>query len=347
LNQSTAAKKIHQQSVLTGIKPTGTPHLGNLIGAIKPVIELAGTAQAAYIFIADIHALNGVKDPQAILHSSRELTASFIALGLDVERAILFRQSDIPEIYYMSTLLQNITPKGLLNRAHAYKACVDKNTQANADPDAGINMGLYNYPVLMSADILTFKAGLVPVGKDQKQHIEFARDIAGYFNQAYKKDILVAPADYIQEESQAIPGLDGRKMSKSYQNTIPIFETSKKLRKLVMKIITDSKTPAEPKDPADSTIFSIYKIFGSQTENQIFRQQFLAGGMGYGDAKQILFEKLDSYLSEPREIYNELMANPEQLDAILLNNAAKARVTARQTLAEVTQAMFGRPLTIT
>ena len=335
---------IQNKKVLTGIKPTGTPHLGNYIGAIQPIIELSSQAKQTYLFIPDLHALNGVKDPKAIHQNTLELIASFIALGFDIDSndQFIYRQSDIPEIYQIMGLAQNVTPKGLMNRAHAYKAQVDKNNAAGEDIDSGVNMGLYNYPILMAADILAFNADLVPVGKDQKQHIEFARDIAGYFNQTYGVDYLKAPEGFIQEETQSIPGLDGRKMSKSYGNTLPIFEAPKKLRKLCMKIVTDSKQPEESKNPDESNIFNIYKLFAQDDEIQSFRQAFLQGGLGYGDAKQHLFEKLDSTFEQPREVYNELMANPSKLEAILEQHADKVRPFAKETLKGMKEIMLGR-----
>ncbi len=326
---------------LTGIKPTGTPHLGNLVGAIKPVLEMTEQASKSYIFVADLHSLNAIKDKKLIKSYTYEITATFLALGLDLEKAILFRQSDIPEIYQLCTLLMNVTAKGLMNRAHAYKASVDKNVEAGNDPDAGINMGLFTYPLLMSADILLYESDVVPVGKDQKQHVEFARDICGSFNHAYGKDVLVSPESVIQETANAIPGLDGRKMSKSYDNTIPIFAEPNRLKKMIMKIITDSKLPEEPKDPYSSSIYQLYLNFASKEQIEEMKQAFLKGGMGYGDAKKMLLEVINTQLEAPRKKYKELLADPKQLDEILQQGAEKARYTAIKTMAKVKKAMLG------
>ncbi len=332
------------KTVLTGIKPTGTPHLGNLVGAINPVIDLSNQAQRSYVFIADLHSLNTIRDSKFIRNNTHEIAATFLAMGLDLDRTVLFRQSDIPEVYALATLLTNVTGKGLMNRAHAYKASVDKNTEKGADPDAGVNMGLFNYPILMSADILLYNADVVPVGQDQKQHVEFARDIAGSFNHIYGREILVIPEPVIQETANAIPGLDGRKMSKSYDNTIPIFEEPKRLKKLVMKIITDSKLPEEPKDPDKSTIFQLYQNFASNDEVAFMRASFQQGGMGYGDAKNLLFEAMNKAFEEPRKIYKDLMAQPKKLDALLEEGAEIAGISAKRTLDKVTKAMLGHSI---
>ena len=325
---------------LTGIKPTGTPHLGNLLGAIMPVVKMSNLAKKTYVFVADLHALNAVKDRKAIRENSYEVAATYLAMGINMEKTVLFRQSDIPEVPQLSSLLMNVTPKGLMNRAHAYKAAVDKNTEKGEDADAGINMGLYTYPILMAADILLYKSDVVPIGQDQKQHVEFARDIAGSFNHIYG-DILTVPEPVIPPDAASVPGLDGRKMSKSYNNYIPIFTDEKNLRKLIMRIITDSKTPEEPKDPDDSTIFHIYRAFASNEETAEFRAKFEKGGMGYGEAKQILFEKVNACLKEPREKYNHLITHPQEIDEILAAGAAEARVEAKKTLQDVLSAMLG------
>lgn len=326
---------------LTGIKPTGTPHLGNLVGAIQPVLDMVDQASRSYVFVADLHSLNAIRDRKLIKSYTYEVTATFLALGLDTEKAMLFRQSDIPEIYQLNTLLMNVTAKGLMNRAHAYKASVDKNIEAGNDPDAAINMGLFTYPILMAADILLYGSDVVPVGKDQKQHVEFARDICGCFNHAYDKEVLVTPEPVIQEIANAIPGLDGRKMSKSYDNTIPIFMEPNQLKKRVMKIITDSKLPEESKDPDESTIYQLYLNFAKEEQIQTMRQAFIDGGMGYGDAKKLLLESINETLAEPREKYKELMANPKQLEEVLQQGAERARYTAVKTIRKVKKAMLG------
>ena len=324
---------------LTGVKPTGTPHLGNLLGAFMPVVKMAREAAKTYVFVADLHALNAVKERSAIRNNTYEVAATYLALGINMKKTVLFRQSDIPEVCYLTEIIMNVTPKGLMNRAHAYKAVVEKNQAKGEDLDAGVNMGLYTYPILMAADILLYNSDVVPVGQDQKQHVEFARDIAGSFNYIYG-DILRTPEPVIPEDAASIPGLDGRKMSKSYGNTIPIFSNEKDLRKLVMKIITDSKTPEEPKDPEESTIYHIYNGIADKEKTEALKQRFLAGGMGYGEAKQILFEELNNYLKEPREKYEYLMNHKEDVDAILADGAAKARVEAKKTLEKVLSAVL-------
>ena len=245
--------------VLTGIKPTGMPHLGNYVGALKPLIAQSQTNKT-FMFIADLHALNTIHDAKQIKQHTYEIAALLIALGLNLENAVLFRQSDIDEIYQLNTMLMNVTPKGLMNRAHSYKAAMDKNTANGVDVDAGVNMGLYTYPVLMTADILLYNADIVPVGADQKQHVEFARDIAGHFNTIYGP-VFKMPEPVIGKETGLIPGLDGRKMSKSYDNIIPLFAPESELKKKIMRIITDSKLPEEPKNPDESTIFQLYRHF--------------------------------------------------------------------------------------
>ncbi len=325
--------------VLTGIKPTGIPHLGNYVGALKPLIELANTNKT-YIFIADLHALNTIKDAKLIKQYSYEITALMVALGLNLNNAVLFRQSDIVGVYQLSNFLMNVTPKGLMNRAHSYKAMVEKNTEAGIDIDSGVNMGLYTYPVLMAADILLYGADIVPVGADQKQHVEFARDIAGYFNNTYG-EIFKLPEPVIGKDTGLVPGLDGRKMSKSYDNTIPLFAPESELKKKIMRIITDSKTPEEPKNPDESTIFQLYSHFANKQEIEQFRQMFVNGGMGYGTAKTMLFEKINSVLSEPRKEYERLMANKDELDAILKNGAERACLVAEKTITRVKKAMLG------
>ena len=325
--------------ILTGIKPTGIPHLGNYVGALKPLIELANNNKT-YIFIADLHALNTIKDAKLIKQYSYEIAALMIALGLNLDNAVLFRQSDIDGVYKLSNFLMNVTPKGLMNRAHSYKAMVEKNTEAGVDIDSGVNMGLYTYPILMAADILLYGADIVPVGADQKQHVEFARDIAGYFNNTYGETFKL-PEPVIGKETGLIPGLDGRKMSKSYDNTIPVFASESELKKKIMRIITDSKTPEEPKNPDESTIFQLYSHFATKQELEQFRQMFLAGGMGYGTAKTMLFDKINSVLFEPRKKYEHLMANKDELNAILKNGAERAKIVAEKTIARVKKAMLG------
>lgn len=327
------------KTVLTGIKPTGTPHLGNYVGALKPLIEMAKTDKT-FVFIADLHALNIIHDPKQIQQHTYEIAAILLSLGLNLDNATLFRQSDIVQVSQLSTMLMNVTPKGLMNRAHSYKAALEKNEAAGADPDAGVNMGLYTYPILMAADILLYDTDVVPVGADQKQHVEFARDIAGYFNHLYGETFKL-PEPMIGSDTGIIPGLDGRKMSKSYDNVIPLFAPESELKKKIMRIITDSKLPDEPKNPDESTIFQLYKHFATPTEIADLRARFERGGMGYGDAKKILFEKINSVLAAPRAEYERLMANTSELDRILADGAARARNVAEKTYERVHRTMLG------
>ena len=328
-----------EKTVLTGIKPTGTPHFGNYIGALKPLIEQSQT-QKTFVFIADLHALNSIHDAKAIREYTYQAAALLISMGLNLENAILFRQSDIDEIYQLNSLLMNVTPKGLMNRAHSYKAAMDKNIATGDDVDAGINMGLYTYPILMTADILLYNSDIVPVGSDQKQHVEFARDIAGYFNKIYGETFKL-PTPVIGQDTGLIPGLDGRKMSKSYDNTIPLMAPEKELRKKIMRIITDSKTPEEVKDPDESTIYQLYKHFASDVEIAEFAEMFRRGGMGYGTAKTILFEKVNSVLANARMEYERLMSNTNEIEKILQDGAMRARPVAAETMHRVKKAMLG------
>jgi len=307
-----------------------------------PAIKMANDPAAgqSFMFIADLHALNSTSDRTEIAKHSREIAAIMLALGLNTDRTVFFRQSDVPEISELTTLLLNVTPKGLMNRAHSYKAAVDKNIAAGTDPDAGINMGLYTYPILMTADILLYNSDIVPVGADQKQHVEFARDIAGYFNNIYGP-IFKIPEPFIKKETGLIPGFDGRKMSKSYGNQIPIFDDENDLRKNIMKIVTDSKLPTEPKNPDESTIFQLYQHFADAVEVSQFRQKFTNGGTGYGDLKKILFEAVNNHLSGPREKYKKLMADPDKINAILSDGALRAHTVAGPMLARVKSAMLG------
>ncbi len=325
--------------VLTGIKPTGTPHIGNYIGALKPLIDMSQTHKT-FMFIADLHALNSMHDAKELKKHTYEIAALMIAMGLNLENTILFRQSDIDGVYKLSNFLMNVTPKGLMNRAHSYKAIVEKNTENGVDIDAGVNMGLYTYPVLMAADILLYNADIVPVGKDQKQHVEFAGDIAGYFNNIYG-EVFKLPEPVIGTDAGIIPGLDGRKMSKSYDNTIPLFAPENELKKKIMRIITDSKTPEESKNPDESTIFQLYKHFADEKEIAELREKFIAGGMGYGTAKTILFEKINTVLSKPRAEYERLMNNPDEIEKALQDGATRAGKVADKTILRIKKAMLG------
>ena len=327
------------KTILTGIKPTGTPHLGNYIGALKPLIEQSNTNKTI-VFIADLHALNLIHDASLIKKHTYEIASMLISLGLNMDNAILFRQSDIDAIYKLNTFLMNVTPKGLMNRAHSYKAILEKNAASGDDPDNGVNMGLYTYPILMSADILLYNADIVPVGADQKQHVEFARDIAEYFNRLYG-NMFRLPEPMIGRDIGLIPGLDGRKMSKSYDNTIPLFAPENELKKKIMRIITDSKLPNEPKNPDESTIYLLYKHFATDKETQNMRQLFENGQIGYGDAKKMLFEKINYYLTEPRKKYDYLMSHTDELDKILATGATQATDIAQKTIARIKKLMLG------
>ena len=324
--------------VLTGITTTGTPHLGNYVGAIRPAIQAsAGADVDAFYFMADYHALVKCDAPARVRRSRLEIAATWLACGLDPARVTFYRQSDIPEIPALTWLLTCVTAKGLLNRAHAYKAAVDRNTEAGEDADAGVTAGLYMYPVLMAADILAFNANRVPVGRDQVQHIEMARDIAQRFNHIYQGDYFVLPEAVVEEQVATLPGLDGRKMSKSYDNTVPLFEGgAKALRAAILRIVTDSRAPGEPKDVEGNAIYTIYRAFASAEETAAFRAA-LEGGMGWGDAKQALFERIDRELSPMRERYDALIARPDDIEDVLAEGAKKARATAEPLL----QRLFG------
>jgi tryptophanyl-tRNA synthetase len=323
---------------LTGIKPTGMLHIGNYFGAIKPALELTRTYDARY-FIADYHALNIIKDPVVLESNIREVAAGWIAAGLDPDKVIFYRQSSIPETFELTIILMAFTSKGLMNRAHAYKAVVEENTQRNDDPDVGVNMGLFTYPVLMAADILLFDSDIVPVGRDQVQHIEMAADIAEALNFNYKKDLLVVPKALVQENVAIVPGLDGRKMSKSYNNTIPIFIPEKQLYKLIMKIVTNSQGVEEPKDPDSSQIFLLYKLFAVQEEQDALAKRYREGGMGWGEAKEELFRVINRELTPLRTRFEEIIGDRPRLDAILAQGAEKARVIAAGTVQRLRKAV--------
>jgi len=329
--------------VLTGITTTGTPHLGNYVGAIRPTVQASrNPATQGFYFLADYHALIKCDEPARIQRSTLEIAASWIAAGLDPERVMFYRQSDIPEIPELTWFLTCVTGKGLLNRAHAYKASVDKNNAAGNDPDADVSAGLFMYPVLMGADILMFKAHKVPVGRDQIQHIEMARDMASSFNHLYG-DHLVLPEAVIEESVSLLPGLDGRKMSKSYDNTIPLFSSSAQLKKLISGIVTDSRAPGQAKDTEGSALFQIYQAFASAEETATLAKAY-ADGMGWGDAKQVLFERIDREIAPMRAQYEELINHPAQVDAILLKGAAKARELATPFIKELRHAVGLRSL---
>jgi len=329
--------------VLTGITTTGTPHLGNYVGAIRPTVQASrNPSTEGFYFLADYHALIKCDEPARIQRSTMEIAASWIASGLDPDKVTFYRQSDIPEIPELTWLLTCVTGKGLLNRAHAYKAAVDKNHEAGKDTDADVTAGLFMYPVLMGADILMFKAHKVPVGRDQIQHIEMARDMASSFNHLYGEH-FVLPEAVIEESVALLPGLDGRKMSKSYDNTIPLFAPAAQMRKQIAAIVTDSKAPGEPKATEGSALFQIYQAFASAEETAALAQAY-ADGIGWGDAKQVLFERIDREVAPMREQYEALINNPGELDRLLLAGAEKARCQATPFIRELRHAVGLRAL---
>ena len=328
---------------LTGITPSGTPHLGNYAGAIRPAVQASRTpGMENFYFLADYHALIKCQDPARVHRSTLEIAASWLACGLNPEHVVFYRQSDVPEIPELNWFLSCVTGKGLLNRAHAYKASQDKNAEAGKELDDGVTAGLFMYPVLMAADILMFNAHKVPVGRDQIQHIEMARDIASSFNHLYGEH-FVLPEAAIEENVATLPGLDGRKMSKSYDNTIPLFAPRNELKKLINSIVTDSRAPGEAKDTEGSALFQLYQAFASREETEAMRQAF-ANGLAWGDAKQQLFERVDAELAPMRERYEDLMAHPEKVEAALQIGAERARALSRPFITKLRAAVGLRSL---
>ena len=324
--------------VLTGITTTGTPHLGNYVGAIRPAIAASQDPEVdAYLFLADYHALIKNQNPDEVAQSSREIAATWLALGLDPENTYFYRQSDIPEITELSWVLTCSAAKGLMNRAHAYKAAVQANEESGEDPDFGITMGLFSYPILMAADILIFNAHQVPVGRDQIQHVEMARDIAQRFNHHYGETFTL-PEAVVDDHVAVLQGLDGRKMSKSYGNTIPLFGTPKQLQKAINKIKTNLLEPGEPKDPDDSTVFQVWCAFTDEAEREQMRQAF-ADGIAWGEAKKQLFERVNDELAPAREVYDRLMADPKEVEAILRQGAERLRPQSTALLEKVRNAV--------
>jgi len=311
--------------VLTGITPSGTPHLGNYVGAIRPAITASQASDIeSFFFLADLHSLIKAQEPERTQRSTLEIAASWLACGLDPDKVWFYRQSDIPETTELMWFLTVIASKGILNRAHAYKAAVDKNREEQLDDDAGVSAGLFMYPVLMAADILIFKANRVPVGRDQIQHIEMARDFAQRFNHVYGQEFFPLPEVVIDEQVATLAGLDGRKMSKSYHNTIPLFAPREELKKLVFSILTDSRAPGEPKSTEGSALFQMYQAFATAEQTAAFAQAF-AEGISWGDAKQQLFERIDSEITPLRERYDALMAEPEKIEALLRRRGQQLR----------------------
>lgn len=338
---------------LTGVKPTGMPHLGNYIGAIKPAIDMANSGlYDSYYFIADYHSLINVHDAKVLRTYIYEVAATWLAMGLDPKTVTLYKQSDVPEILELNWIVNCFTSKGLMNRAHAYKAMVQENEKEQRDRDAGVNMGLFSYPVLMACDIMILNADVVPVGADQLQHIEIARDIAHSFNSVYVKDyeklrqkspdskykikgsILTPPEAIVAVGNKLLAGLDGRKMSKSYNNHIPLFSTEKDLQKLINRITTDSSGPTEPKNPDDSLIFDFYQTFATPEQTADLRARYLKG-IGWGEAKADLLTILNTTLKEPREKYTELMNDTKKIDLILEEAAARIRPKAQNLIKEI------------
>ncbi|OOW62320.1 tryptophan--tRNA ligase [Xanthomonas campestris pv. leeana] len=331
--------------VLTGITTSGTPHLGNYVGAIRPAIQASAGADAeSFYFLADLHSLIKAQDPARTQRSTLEIAATWLACGLDPDKVWFYRQSDVPETTELMWLLTCVASKGILNRAHAYKAAVDRNRADGEDEDAGVTAGLFMYPVLMAADILIFNAHQVPVGRDQIQHIEMARDFAQRFNHVYGRDFFTLPEAVIDEQVSTLPGLDGRKMSKSYGNTIPLFAPREELRKLVFSILTDSRAPGQAKDTQGSALFQLYQAFATPQESAAFAQAF-ADGIGWGDAKQQVFERIDQELAPLRTRYEGLIAEPAKIEAILRAGGARLRARyATPLLAELRDAVGLRDL---
>ena len=328
---------------LTGITTSGTPHLGNYVGSIRPSVQasLRGDVES-YYFLADYHALIKIDDPARVQRSTLEIAASWLAAGLDPDKVTFYRQSDIPEIPELTWFLTCVCGKGILNRAHAYKAAVDKNLAAGVEAESDINTGLFMYPVLMAADILMFNSHKVPVGRDQVQHLEMTRDMAASFNHRYGPHFTL-PEVVIDDNVATLPGLDGRKMSKSYDNTIPLFAPREQLRKLIGNIVTDSKKPGEPKTVEGSALFQIYQAFASDTESAALRQAY-ADGIAWGEAKNVLFERIDREIAPMRASYEALMADPAKVESILLAGAQKARKLSQPFMAQLRQSVGLRAL---
>lgn len=332
-----------KQRVLTGITTTGTPHLGNYVGAIRPAIEASRDDSIdSFFFLADYHALIKCQEPALVRQSSKEIAATWLALGLDTDKALFYRQSDVPEITELTWVLCCNAAKGLMNRAHAYKAAVQANEEGGEDPDFAVTMGLFSYPVLMAADILMFNAEKIPVGRDQIQHVEMARDIAQRFNHNFA-DVFTLPEAVVDDNVAVLQGLDGRKMSKSYSNTIPLFLPEKQLRKAINKIKTNLLEPGEPKNADDSTVFQVWSAFASAAEIQRMRDDF-ANGIAWGEAKKQLFELVNSELAGARERYNQLMEDPQHIEKVLQQGAARARDHSAPLMGKVRHAVGIGPI---
>ena len=332
-----------KQRVLTGITTSGTPHLGNYVGAIRPAVASSkNTDVESFYFLADYHALIKCNDPDQVHRSTLEIAASWIALGLDTDNAVFYRQSDIAQISELMWFLNCMAAKGLMNRAHAYKAAVQDNEATGEDADFGITMGLFSYPVLMAADILMFNAHQIPVGRDQIQHVEMARDIAQRFNHHYGEHFTL-PQALVDDDVPLLQGLDGRKMSKSYGNTIPLFLTEKQLKKHINKIKTNLLEPGEPKDPDSSSVFQIWQAFASPEQTAAMREEF-AKGIAWGEAKKQLFELVNAELAPARQRYEALMNTPAEIEEILQAGAQRARALSQPFMDKVRSAIGIRPL---
>lgn len=315
--------------VLTGIQSTGIPHLGNILGAMQPAIELANEEKNdSFIFIADMHSYTALKDGELIKNNTYAVAAAWLAFGLDTQKSVFYRQSDIPEVTELMWYLSCHTPIPMLENAHSYK---DKSAKLSKDK---INVGLFSYPVLMAADILLYGADIVPVGKDQKQHLEITRDIAKSFNHRVG-EVFTVPESKISEHVMTVPGIDGQKMSKSYDNTIDIFLPNKQLKKRVMSIQTDSKELEEPKDPDTCNVFKLFSLLADNDQIEEMRKNYLAGGYGYGHAKKALLDIILTKYEKPRQRYNELMADKSLIDQELAKGAQKARKVAQVTLQKI------------
>ena len=325
---------------LTGVQPTGELHLGNYVGAIRPLAHLAAdSARDVYVFVADLHALNACPDPAALRERCRRLAAALLACGLDRPNVHLYRQSRVPAVARMAVLLSNVTAKGLLNRAHAYKAAVAANVAAGRDPDHGVNMGLYSYPVLMAADILALDAHEVPVGADQAQHLEIAVDLARQFSRSYRPEVLREPRALVPERIATLPGLDGRKMSKSYGNTIPLMAEPRAMSRQIRRIVTDSASPEQPKDPDASTLVALLRAFGDPGTVAAVEERYRTGGIGYGEVKSLLAGVIDAHVAPIRTRYRRLLTDPDELDARLAAGERQACERADRTLARTMAAM--------
>ena len=335
-----------KKTILTGVKPTGTPHIGNYLGAIKPALALGKKALENggqhYMFIADYHAINAEKDASVLSQKLKEIAAVYLAFGLDTDKSVFYRQSDIPEIHEFTTILYAYTPKGFMNKAHAYKACVDKNRLNGKPDDDGINMGLYTYPTLMAADILAYNTDIVPVGKDQIQHVEIARDIAGAINAHHNKDLLKLPSYYIEEDVATVAGVDGRKMSKSYGNVIPIFAEDSAIKKAIFSIKTDSRPMEEPKNPDEILVYQIYKAVASKDKISEMAYGLENGKLGYGHIKNMLLDAVLAETKNARELYNYYMAHFDEVEEKLAKGAQRARPVIQDTLSRLKNAVFGR-----